>query len=324
MSATQSAINGITTRFVSDSAVSNGLTLDTSAALVRGLFYEKPPDNQPWPNVVFFIDERTADVSGATLVELTIRFRIGVQQKRTPLSYTPAAATTSTPPTAATNQTFGFEDAVGGVEPITDRMKDRFDRYTLPADDSWSFSPLAFVGKQDGPNSNQESFRTLSFRCWGSRALSAPTTETGGPVSGLGTAISGTIATAAGSAGSALAINWPFAFVIQQTQELADVTRRRDLLQRLTHSTPAASAIVQFVPDASGSTPSIPTGWMYALTLTMASGKTYATGTGGTAYFERLDASTSVRGATAAGTYLVRFSAVVSPAFGPPVYGDAL
>lgn len=324
MSATQSAINGLTTRFVTDSAVSNGLTLSTSSALVRGFFYEKAPDNQPWPHIVFTIEEKTADVSGATLVELTIRFRIGVQQKRTPLSYTPAAAVTSPTPSALTNQTFGFEDAVGGVEPITDRMKDRFDRYTLPTDDSWTFSPLAYVGKDDGPNSNQESFRTLVFRCFGARALSAPTTETGGPVSGLGVAVSGFVATASGAQGSALAINWPFAFVIQQTQDLADVTRTRDTHQRLTHSTPSSSAIIQFVPDASGSTPSIPAGWMYSLTLTMASGKTYATGTGGRAYFERLDGSASVRGSTAAGTYLVRFSAVVSPTFGPPVYGDAL
>lgn len=249
----------IEARITGDTSDNAGLYKAGGSNLLARFFYERLPDNPGMPYLLYTIEETRRDAGGAEIAELTVTF------------------------TAAKRRVYDDRDgSYDDLEAILTRVKDLFDvtagATKLSDQSGWVFTPMTLRGTaavSTGDKNTSAMSATYS--------LGAGNPDTFATGFGFGISIT--------AGGESFADYRLFAIEYDQGQPAADVSllggygQNQDEYKRITAASGKTWTIglTLLLEDGFSAAPVIPTGAVSAMTLTLASGATITTGTGGVA-----------------------------------------
>lgn len=284
------------------------------AANVQGYYYERAPANVPDPNIVYSITEQQQKATNFQIVVMTVTFQVSVEQDQRASG-------------AGNTGDFGYTK----LDTIRDRLIALFDDVTLAAQDSWTFSPLVWEGRgttDAGRDGRQDRLTVERFTVVANKARSVPT-GIAGIVTGVGMNVSGSLFSAsslsggpktvgggATGTGATFDIQAPYAFAIQQSGTLEDITFETDRFERATFGPSRCRVVIQFFAVVNGTTiPQLPIGELKSLTLTISNSLTYTISSGSAIVYD-MDSSHSVDGDVSRGRYLIHVNGTMTPTYG--------
>lgn len=281
------------------------------AANVQAVYYEKQAASDARSNIIYSIEEVSQPATNYDISLLSVTFTVFVPQDQVQT-------------TVGSTGNYGYTK----LEAIRDRLLTILNGVTMAAQDSWTFSPMHYERRGSGPVGREQTRTVERYSVVANKARSVPS-GVAGIVTGVGINISGalfsasilsggpkTVGGGATGTGDTFDIQAPYAFALQQSGALEDITFETDRFERATFGVSRCRVVVQFFPVISGSTiPRLPIGELKSLTLTLANSLTY-TITSGSAIVYDMDSNHTVEGDVSRGRYLIHVNGTMTPNYG--------